>query len=138
MSDGLEDLEPKKVFKRRKRKRRRVRNWPLELKAQIVAESYEDGATVAGVARRHGVAPNQLSEWRGLARAGKLQAAECGDVGFAPIVVEPGGPADTGGAVPSNPFVGQGQTIDLIKGDLTVRLPSDIAPSRLGEIVSVL
>ena len=38
MSDGLEDLEPKKVFKRRKRKRRRVRNWPLELKAQIVAD----------------------------------------------------------------------------------------------------
>ena len=33
------------------------RNWPDEVKAQIVAESFEPGVKVSGVARRHGLMP---------------------------------------------------------------------------------
>ena len=43
------------------------RSWPDEVKARIVAESFEPGARVCDVAQRHGLAPQHLSTWRGLA-----------------------------------------------------------------------
>lgn len=33
------------------------RNWPDEVKAAIVAESFEPGVKVSAVARRHGLTP---------------------------------------------------------------------------------
>ena len=47
-----------------------ARVWPEEVKARIVAETYDEGTTVAGVARRHGLARTQLSDWRRQARQG--------------------------------------------------------------------
>ena len=115
-----------------------MRNWPLELKSQIVEQSFEDGATVADVARQHGLAPSQLSEWRRLARAGKLKFAQGDDVGFASVAVAPFGATETGGAVPPHPIVEPPQTIDLIRGDITIRLPLDTPVLRIAEIASVL
>lgn len=40
------------------------REWPAEVKAAIVAESYSGPEKVCAVARRHGLAPNQLFAWR--------------------------------------------------------------------------
>ena len=48
------------------------RTWPDNVKGQIVAESFEPGARVADVARRHGMAAQHLSTWRRLARDGKI------------------------------------------------------------------
>lgn len=48
------------------------RRWPDEVKAQIVADSIVPGAVVTQVARRHGCRPQQVHDWRALARAGKL------------------------------------------------------------------
>ena len=42
----------------------RRRDWSAEDKARIVADSLEPGATVSGVARRHGLTPQQLFTWR--------------------------------------------------------------------------
>ena len=39
----------------------RRRRWTTEQKALIVAESYEGGATVSAVARRHGLTVQQYS-----------------------------------------------------------------------------
>jgi transposase-like protein len=46
----------------------RRRSWTAEQKASIVAESFEDGAPVSHVARRHGLTPQQLFAWRREAR----------------------------------------------------------------------
>ena len=50
------------------------RRWTASEKLAIVQETYEPDATVSLVARRHGVAPNQLFRWRKLAAQGALTA----------------------------------------------------------------
>lgn len=54
---------------------RRRRRTPAE-KLAIVAETYEPGVTVSLVARRHGIAPNQLFLWRRLVSQGALTATQ--------------------------------------------------------------
>jgi len=57
----------------------RRRRWTAAEKVRIVEETYEPGATVSRVARRHGVAPNQLFTWRRLVSQGGLTAAGAGE-----------------------------------------------------------
>lgn len=52
----------------------RRRRWSTAEKVAIVQETYEADATVAIVARRHGIQPNQLFTWRKLAAQGALVA----------------------------------------------------------------
>lgn len=52
----------------------RRRRWTTSEKLSMVQETYEAGSTVSLVARRHGVAPNQLFGWRKLAAQGALTA----------------------------------------------------------------
>jgi transposase-like protein len=49
-----------------------ARRWPFELKAQIVAETLIEGATVKAVAKRYELIPSTVSDWRRMARMGKL------------------------------------------------------------------
>jgi transposase len=43
------------------RRQRRRRRWTAEEKARIVAESFEEGANISEVARRHGVVRGLLT-----------------------------------------------------------------------------
>jgi transposase len=63
------------------------RQWSREDKAAIVAESYEPGATVSGVARRYSLSHTQLFAWRRELRiaAGTVTPAP----GFAPVAIAP-------------------------------------------------
>ena len=57
----------------------RRRRWTAAQKMRIVEETFEPGATVSEVARRHEVAPSQLFTWRRLAAQGALTAAGAGE-----------------------------------------------------------
>src|SRR5215472_10057832 len=57
----------------------RRRRWSAEEKAAIVQETYAPGMSISLVARRHGIAPNQLFRWRRLYTEGAL-SAEQGDI----------------------------------------------------------
>ena len=107
------------------------RQWPDAVKAQIVAETLVPGATVNAVACRYDMSPAHLSNWRRLARDGKLvlPALDAGaDIDFAPVELAPISPeAQSSSGV-----------VDIIKGEVTVRLPGATPASRIGEIVSAL
>jgi len=106
------------------------RRWPDELKGRIVAETLEDGATVAGVAQRYDLNPNQLSDWRRLARQGQLvlPAADA-DMAFAPLLVGAEGSCDPG---PGD------ARLDVVLDRVTVRLDAATPAGRIAEIVSAL
>ena len=52
------------------------RNWALEEKQRIVAESYAAPRQVSATARRNGLSASQLFTWRRLARDGRLSDDE--------------------------------------------------------------
>ena len=104
------------------------RRWPEELKARIVAETLEEGATVRGVARRHGVNANQLTDWRRMAREGRL-VLPAAEVAFAPLVVRTEGSAVSRAGV---------ESLEVVLDRVTVRLDAAVPAGRLAEIVSAL
>jgi transposase len=67
----------------------RRRTWPAEAKARIVAESLAPGATACGVARRHGLSPQQLFAWRREARQRRTADAGGAVPSFVPVLLEP-------------------------------------------------
>jgi transposase len=64
------------------------RRWSEETKARIVAESFAEGAVVAQVARRHGLRPQQLFDWRRELRAQWRNASATQAPAFVPAIVE--------------------------------------------------
>ena len=92
-------------------------------RAVIVAESFEAGATVASVARRHGIVASQLSTWR---TAAKRKTEADGRPAFADLSVM----ADTLPAA----FDG----IEVVLGGLIIRLPKNTTPKRVADIAQRL
>ena len=65
----------------------RRRAWSAEDKAQIVAETLNEGESVSAVARRHGLSPQQLFGWRRQARQSAAEAENTVPQ-FVPAVIE--------------------------------------------------
>ena len=138
--------------------RRRNLRWPDDLKAWIVAESFQPGARVVDVALRHGMVAHQLSDGRRFARQGLLRlptevlpaflsamglpvdvAAEPAFVALA-IVPEPRGLADS----PCVPQVAEVATVATVATvivpagmmmveigwEIVLRVPCDVAVER--------
>jgi len=108
------------------------RDWPPELKARIVAETLIEGETVKAVAKRYELIPSTVSDWRRMARQGKLVLPNLDGIDFVPVEIEASVPV----AQPS-PVISSGK-IDLIKGDVTVRLDAATPAARIAEIARAL
>ena len=108
------------------------RDWPPELKARIVAETLIEGETVKAVAKRYELIPSTVSDWRRMARQGKLVLPNLDGIDFVPVEIEASVPV----AQPS-PVISSGK-IDLIKGDVTVRLDAATPSARVAEIARAL
>lgn len=65
------------------------RRWPDDLKARIVAESFQPGARVCDVAAKYGLIARHLSGWRAQARKGELVMPVDMSPAFVPLVIEP-------------------------------------------------
>jgi transposase len=75
----------------------RRRTWSDEDKARVVAEIEISGDSVSGVARRHGLSPQQLFGWRRQVRESQTVASRDDEPRFVPAVVD-AAPSDTAGA----------------------------------------
>jgi len=91
------------------------RNWPPESKPQVVAETLIEGETVKAVATRYELIPITVSDWRRMARQGKLVLPNLDGIDFVSVEVEDS--VSVAQPLP-NPF---SNTLDVIKGDITVR-----------------
>lgn len=108
------------------------RRWPDAVKGHLVAQTFAPGVTVHEVARRVGMLPNHLSAWRRQAREGKLVLPDLSGAAFVPVEVEP--PS----ATPVQEARDMSGTVDLIKGDVTIRLDAGTPATRIAGIVAAL
>jgi transposase len=104
------------------------RNWPLELKARIVAETLIEGETVKAVAERYELIPSTVSDWRRMARQGKLVLPNLDGMDFVPVEIEAPAPL-------AKPLIAASvSTIDVIRDDVTIRLDAATPAARIAEI----
>jgi transposase len=71
------------------------RRWSEDKKRALVAETFAEGQTVNGVARRHNISRSMLFRWRKQYREALSCTASASPVGFTPVAVtrpEPGTP----------------------------------------------
>lgn len=111
------------------------REWPDAVKGRIVRESLEPSASVKDVAHRHGIAPQQLTTWRRAAREGRLALPEnpVADegFGFAALLI-----AEEPAPVPRSPA--PAPTVEIITGDVVIRLNGATPAVRIAEIAAAL
>jgi len=69
--------------------RQRYQRHALSFKQQLVALTLVPGASVARLAREHGVNANQVFSWRKLYREGRLGPAQASEVRLLPVDVAP-------------------------------------------------
>ena len=122
----------------------RRRKWPAEAKGRIMEEALAPGATIAGVAGRHGVSRSQVYGWFRKARAGELPGismASAACAAFAPVKVE-----EPGAAAPSLPAPRAAPTVRRRTGVVEIALGNgrslkvdeDIDPAVLARLASAL
>lgn len=109
------------------RGRRKPVQRTAEERASIVAESYEPGKTVAGVARKHGVQATLLSSWRTASKHDKTARNAGTPHSFAEIEVAS---ADARAVCP--------ESIEIVAGAIQIRLPKSTPSKRIVEIARAL
>ena len=108
------------------------RRWPDDVKARIVAESLLPGARVCDVAAKYGLIARHLSQWRGLARQGKLIPPVGDGRSFVPLVVEP-----AAAPAPVGPMTRAGAVKIEISG-VVLHVAPDCSPDHAAALVAAL
>lgn len=105
------------------------RRWPDDVKARIVAESLLPGTRVSDVAQKYGLIAHHVSQWRGLARKGKLVLPGDDGPAFVPLMVEPM-------ALPEP--VMDGGVVKIGIAGAVLHVASDCSPERAAALAAAL
>jgi transposase len=116
---------------------RRRRRWTAEEKARIVAESFEEGANISEVARRHGVVRGLLTVWRRqVSRAVGVQSP-----GFVPVRIDPVGLPTAAHANPAEMTWSSGQCrgrIEIEVCEVRIRVVPGVDAATLSTVLSAV
>ena len=104
----------------------RRRTFSSEDKARIVAEIAASGDSVSGVARRHGLSPQQLFGWRRQLQASQVKSSKIDGLEFVPAVVDL---TSSGSAVPRQ---GKASSCKAEPGAGTIEVEIDRVTVRVG------
>jgi transposase len=99
------------------------RRWPVEVKGQIVLESLAPGAVVSEVARRHGLRPQQLFNWRNQAKDGRLPLPEEA-LSFVPVVASEPRSSTQSKAI-----------VEIHVGGAVIKVPAEVTPEHLSKVL---
>lgn len=117
----------------------RRRSWSTADKLAIVAESYDPGASVCNVARRHGLTPQQLFTWRREARQ-RLEA-EAAPV-FVPAVIVPEAATEPAPVkrprARRGPARRRGAAIAIDVGGVKVMIENGTSPATIAAVIGAL
>jgi len=108
--------------------RRRRRSWSDDEKRRIVAESLEEGASIAEVARRHDLNANLLFTWRRQMGAGGVAVAEM--TPMLPVMISPAATTSGSGAAGRMEIV-------LAEGDRII-VGADVEAAALTRVLKAL
>ena len=100
----------------------RRRSFSDEDKARIVAEIVTSGDSVSGVARRHGLSPQQLFGWRRQLSESEAGRSEADGLQFVPAVVDAGSPPVPQRRGPRYKAEARAGTIEVEISGVTVRV----------------
>ena len=106
------------------------RRWPDDVKARIVAESLLPGARVCDVAQKYGLIARHLSQWRGLARKGKLILPVDDGPAFVPLMLEPMSAPES--------VVAEGGVVKIEIAGAVLHVASDCSPERAAALAAAL
>jgi transposase len=108
------------------------RQHPLEFKRALVALSLEPGASVARIAREHGVNANQVFSWRRLYQQGRFGVpALMRANGLLPVVLAPSAPAPNNADADGD----AAGTIVLELGEVRVRIEGQPNAAALAQVL---
>ena len=108
------------------------RRWRDDVKARIVAESLQPGARVCDVAARYGLIARHLSQWRGLARQGKLVLPCADGPSFVPLMVEPAAASAADGTIM------QSGVVRIEIAGAVLHVAPDCSPDRAAALAAAL
>ena len=109
----------------------RRRAWSDKEKQAIIAESSQDGVVISDVARRHGLRPQQLFNWRNEFRKREARLM-CGEApAFAPVMIADERPA----TAPAEAPVSDAPLIEIVLGVVTVRTRGSVDAKVLASVL---
>ena len=110
------------------------RRWPSELKERIVRESLEEGVVITDVARRHGLRPQQLFDWRRKYRETLPARQPAEAIPFAPVVLDK--PEQPVMQAPPASSAGTGiPEFEIVTGSFAIRLRGAIDGKALATVL---
>ena len=107
-----------------------------EERARILAESFEPGANISAVARRHGVNGGVLHYWRKRAKAQAHEMTTTQAPLFIPVMVAEASEAAVGETAPGS--VSCGRMIEIETAGARVRVPEGVDAKTLSIVLAAL
>ena len=111
----------------------RRREWSDEKKRAIIAESSQDGVVISDVARRHGLRPQQLFNWRNEFRKREARLMCGGTPAFASVMIADDRPATAPAEAPTP--VADAPLIEIVLGGVMVRTRGSVDAKALAAVL---